>query len=78
MVEGPSIPRIELEAARLAVEWKNLFATELTLAAKQVAQGSDLITADHYRQAVSTAISRVSQAIRTQSVESAHVQRRVA
>lgn len=78
MVESRSIPRVELEAARLAVEWKNLFATELAIAAKQVAQGSDLITTDHYRQAVSTAISRVSQAIRTQSVETSHAQRRVA
>ncbi len=78
MVDGQSSPRIEVEAARLAVEWKNLFANELKLAAQQLAKGSDLVTADHYRQAMPEAVSRVLNAAKTTLVESRNVQRRVA
>lgn len=52
MADGQGNPRIEVEAARMAVQWKNLFATELKSAAQQLANGSDLVTADHYRQAI--------------------------
>jgi hypothetical protein len=78
MVDGQSNPRIELEAVRLAVEWKNLFAHELRLAAQQLAKGSDLVTANHYRQAMPEAVSRVLDAATTRSVESHNAQRRVA
>ena len=78
MADGQPNPRIEVEAARLAVEWKTLFATELKSAAQQLAKGSDLVTADHYRQAIPEAVSRVLHAVKTESVESANVQRRVA
>ena len=78
MADGQPNPRIEVEAARMAVQWKSLFATELRLAAQQLAEGSDLVTVDHYRQALPDAISRVLHAVKTQSVESANVQRRVA
>jgi hypothetical protein len=71
-------PRIAVEAVRMAVEWENIFATELKSAAQQLAKGSDLVTADHYRQAVPLAIARVLHATKTESVESANVQRRVA
>lgn len=78
MADGQPSPRIAVEAARMAVEWKNLFATELKSAAQQLADGSDLITADHYRQAIPDAVSRVLQAVKTESAESTNAQRRVA
>jgi hypothetical protein len=78
MVDGQSSPRIELEAARLAIEWKNLFAIELKLAAQQLAKGSDLVTANHYRQALPDAVSKVLHAAKTKMVESQNDQRRVA
>jgi len=78
MADGQPSPRIEVEAERVAVEWENLFATELKSAAQQLAAGSDLVTADHYRRAIPDAVSRVLHAANTESVESANVQRRVA
>lgn len=78
MVDSQSSPRIEVEAARLAVEWKNLFASELKLAARQLAKGSDLVTANHYRQAMPDAVSKVLHAAKTTLVESRNVPRRVA
>jgi hypothetical protein len=78
MADGQLSPRIEVEAARMAVRWKSLFATELRLAAQQLAKGSDLVTVDHYRQAVPHAVSRVLHTASTESVESANVPRRVA
>ena len=35
---GADLP-VELEAARLAIEWKHLFASELRLAAQRLARG---------------------------------------
>ena len=78
MGDGQPNPRIEVQAARMAVEWKNLFAAELKSAAQQLAKGSDLVTVEHYRQAIPKAVSRVSQAAQTESLESADVQRRIA
>ena len=78
MADGQPSPRIEVEAARMAVQWKSLFATELRLVAQQLAEGSDLVTVDHYRQALPDAISRVLHAAKTESIESADIQRRVA
>ena len=78
MADGQPNPRIEVTAARMAVEWKNLLGAELKLAAQQLAKGSDLVTVDHYRQAIPDAVSRVLHAAQTESVESANVQRRVA
>lgn len=78
MADGQPNLMIEVEAARMAVEWKNLFATELKLAAQQLAKGSDLVTANHYRQAIPDAVSRVLHAAKTESGEFANVQRRVA
>ena len=78
MIDGQSNPKIEVEAARMAIEWKNLFATELQLAAQQLAKGSELVTAEHYWQALPTATSRVLHVVKTHSTESANVQRRIA
>ncbi len=78
IVEGRSSPRIDVEAVRLAVEWKNLFAHELKLAAQRLAAGCDLVTANHYRQAMPEAVSRVMHAAAATSVESHNAQRRVA
>jgi hypothetical protein len=77
-VDGHSSPRIELEAARLAIQWESLFATELKLAAQELANGSDLVTVDHYRQALPDAVSRVLHAAKTKLVESRNAPRRVA
>jgi hypothetical protein len=78
MQEGQSSARIELKAARLAVEWKSLFATELELVAERLAENCDLVTADHYRQALPEAVSRLLHAVETQSVERHNAERRVA
>jgi hypothetical protein len=78
MMDGQSSPRIELAAARLAIEWEHLFATELKLAAQQLAKDCDLVTADHYRQAVPDAVSKVLHAAKTTLIESRNAQRRVA
>jgi hypothetical protein len=78
MADGRSSQRIEVEAARLAVEWEKLFATELKLTAQQLAMGSDLVTANHYRQALPDAVSKVLHAAETTLVESRNVPRRVA
>ncbi len=78
MADGQPNPRIEVKAARMAVEWENIFAAELKSAAQQLAKGSDLVTVDHYRQAIPDAVSRVLHAAQTESAESADVQRRVA
>ena len=78
MMDGQSKPRIEMEAARMAVEWKNLFAVELKSAAHYLAMGSDLVTKDHYRQAAPIAVSRLLQAVQEEPVESTNVKRRIA
>ena len=78
MADRQSKPRVELEAARLAIEWEDIFATELKSAAERLAKGCDLITANHYRQALPDAVSRVLHATDTKLVESRNAQRRVA
>ncbi len=75
MAKSQSSLRIETAAARLAVELNDLFARELKLAAKVLAGEGTLITAEHYRQAVSTACSKV---LRSSLIESENVHRRVA
>ncbi len=77
-MEGQSSLRIQVEAARLAVEWKDLFATELKVAAQRLANGADLVTANHYRQAVPDAVSKVLHVAKIPLGESCNVQRRVA
>ena len=78
MADDQPSPRIAVEAERLAVEWEDLFATELKSAAQQLADGSDLVTADHYRRAIPDAVSRVLHAAKIESAESTNAQRRVA
>jgi hypothetical protein len=78
MADDQSAPRIELEAARLADEWEDIFAAELKSAAERIAIGSAVITADHYCQAAPAAVARVLQAVQSQTVESANVHRRIA
>jgi len=73
----PDLP-VDLEAARLVVEWKELFAVELRLAAQRLATGTELVTADHYRCALVPATANVLQAINTYSGESVDVRRRIA
>lgn len=63
--------RIEVKAARMVVEWKNLFASELKRAAQEMAQGADLVTAEHFRLAFPIAVSRVLQDV--QLTESSNV-----
>ena len=77
MADSQPNPRIGVEAARMAVEWKNLFARELQSAAQGLARGAELITVEHYRQAIPDAVSKVLHAAKTEG-NSANVQRRVA
>lgn len=69
---------VELEAARLAIEWKHLFATELRIAAQQLAIGAQCVTADEYRRALATATQRVLDTVNTRQIEPANVRRRSA
>jgi hypothetical protein len=69
---------VELEAARLAIEWKHLFATELRIAAQDLAIGAECVTADDYRRALATATQRVLDKVNTRRIEPADVQRRSA
>ena len=69
---------VELEAARLAIEWKHLFATELRVAAQRLAVGAKVVTADQYRSALATAIERVLENANRPREESADVHRRIA
>lgn len=78
MLGTPSNGRIEVEAARMAIEWKNLFAKELQVAAQQLAKDSGLVTAEHLLQALPTATSRVLQAVKKHSTGSVNVEQRVA
>lgn len=63
--------RIEVNAARLAVEWKNLFAAELKRAAQDMAQGAEVVTVEHFRLAVPLAVSKVLRNV--QLTDSNHV-----
>jgi hypothetical protein len=69
---------VELEAARLAIEWKHLFATELRIAAQHQAKGAECVTADDYRRALTTATQRVLDTVNTRRIEPADVHRRSA
>lgn len=69
---------VDLEAARLAVEWKHLFATELRLAAQRLATGATTVTADQYRRALATAAERVLEKANSCRIEPADVHRRIA
>jgi hypothetical protein len=69
---------VDLEAARLAVQWKELFAAELRLAAQRLAAGTELVTADHYRRALASATVNILQTVNTCSGESVDVRRRIA
>jgi hypothetical protein len=69
---------VEVEAARLAIEWKHLFATELRLAAQRLAVGAKVVTADQYRRALATATERVLEKANRPRVEPADVHRRIA
>ena len=74
---GADLP-VELEAARLAIEWKHLFATELRLAAQRLALGAKVVTSDQYRCALATALERVLENANKPRVEPADVHRRIA
>ena len=78
MASALSVPRIELQAAKTAIEWTNLFAQELDAAARGAAKESGLVTSDHYRQALPIATSRVLAAINSQNVEDHDVNSRAA
>lgn len=58
--------RIQAEAAEALAEWKALFAAQVAVQAKELAQGSDppgLITLDHYRQAATLAVQALATAV---------------
>ena len=78
MNEVTTHPRIELEAAQAAIEWKARFAAELSLAAREVANGVPFVTVEHYSRALPIAVARLMQAFENQSVEFTDAQRQVA
>ncbi len=78
MTDSQSEPRIEVGAARMAVEWKNLFAAELKSVAQHLAMGSDVVTKEHYLQAMPIAVSKVLQAVQEEAIGSANAKRRIA
>ena len=67
MLECPSTVQIELEAASLAVEWNSLFGRELALAAIELAEGTDLVDSQHYRNALPVAMDRTRSVILSQA-----------
>jgi hypothetical protein len=69
---------VDLEAARLAVEWKERFAVELGVAARLVATGAEIVTADHFRSALASATAAVLHTANKHLTESANVHRRIA
>lgn len=48
--------RISREAAMLAIEWKAKFASELQNFALRAGQDSDIVTAEHFREAIPEAL----------------------
>ena len=74
---GADLP-VELEAVRLAIEWKHLFATELRRAAEHLAAGAKVVTVDQYRRALATAVERVLENANGPRIEPADVHRRIA
>jgi hypothetical protein len=70
--------RIELAAARIAIDWKNLFASELHAAAQRLATGSQLVTTEHYWRALPAATASMLRAINTCSTESSDAKREIA
>ena len=69
---------IEVEAARLAVEWKGLFAKELRRAAQELAAGATIVTPNHYRRALVSATVSVMESADSPCNVSTYVDRRIA
>lgn len=78
MVDDYARAEIELQAARLAVEWQHLFAAQLMSAAEQVAHGSAMITVDHYREALPAALASVLDSVKKQMCVSTNAHRKIA
>lgn len=76
MPDGMSRLEVDVEAARLAIEWKYLFATELQRVARHLAQESGSVTVEHYRQALEPAVARLLEAVHKRATESSHAERR--
>ena len=58
--------RIETEAAQALANWKALFAKQVAVKAKELAEESGsagFITLDHYRQAASVAVQMLATAV---------------
>jgi hypothetical protein len=70
--------RIELQAAKMAIEWTSLFAHELAAAARQAAIDSELVTEEHYRQALPIAASRFLAALKSPNSQVSDVNSRAA
>ena len=78
MIEAQGNRAIELEAARLAIEWKNIFAAELQIAAQRLAKDSELVTTEHLLQALPIAAAKVLWVVESQHGEPANGQRQIA
>ena len=70
--------RTELVAAKAAINWTNRFAELLHGAARQAAKDSELVTIEHYKQALPIAASRMMAAIEPDDVESADAESQAA
>ncbi len=58
--------RIETRAVQALAEWKDLFAEQVALKAKEISDKSDstgIITLSHYRQAASIAVQTLATAV---------------
>ena len=61
--------RIEIGAARMAIEWECLFAMEICQAAANMAGDAEIITQTHYRAALPHVLARLADVIDSQSHE---------
>lgn len=78
MLVKNSDPRIEVAAVQLAVELKSRLAAELKLAAMGLADGAEILTADHYRQAIPVALTKLLHSLDTELESASNARRRVA
>lgn len=67
--------RIEIEAARALADWKALFAEQVAVKAKELAEESGsagVVTLDHYRQAANTAVQVLATAVQGTNSSDGH------
>ena len=73
-----SVPKIEVHAAQMAIDWEYRFAMELKQAAVEMANGLAVITQEHYRAALPLVLNRFTKVINPPTCESSNGQSRAA